>query len=88
MTPLEKAAQALKDRLCYTSGIIEGGRAGATDFRDMVRLVIAAIREPSDGMVEAAQTYLDGAKWDGASPEALVAWEIMIDAALTEGSTD
>jgi hypothetical protein len=80
MTPLERAAEAIR---AHTFGTI-GGKTAI----DIVRAVIAAISEPSDGMLEVGLAEIHRC-YEQQEPEvaADAAWQAMIDAALAEGVT-
>lgn len=80
MTPLERAARAL-----YRTDDFDPHQFGEDkvwpDLVDYVKLVLEAIREPSEGMVSAA---MDRDKL-GYDPLPGEVWQAMIDAALAEG---
>lgn len=71
MTPLERAAHAL--RIADSCDFFE---AENKDYPAMVRAVLLAIREPSEGMRDAGGRALGD--YDDI-------WQAMIDAALEEG---
>lgn len=86
MSPLERAARALKDHL--VCGTIRRG-----EYKDAVRVVLEAIREPSEVMVRAGdnagdhQTYAIVGSTDDAAfsiDGSRAVWQAMIDAALEE----
>ena len=80
---IERAARAICDRYGYDPdsddqlGFAEVGDVNWNMFEDDARAVLRAIREPSEGMVEAGGA---GGDW----PHARETWVSMIDAALGE----
>lgn len=54
MTPLQRAARAVREGIAYPHGdgtfLVEGGFRGDDFFTEVARAVLTAIREPSDGM--------------------------------------
>lgn len=96
MTPIERAARALcaLNRMDPDATIASGGfqrsvgdmppapRKQWEEFAPQVRAVIAAIREPSEEVVEAgAEAWTPGVAGDGIR----TSWNAMIDALLAEG---
>jgi hypothetical protein len=89
MTPLHRAARAL---VLKESGS-DGFDAMAPELQERaiesVKAVLQAIREPSEGMHDAAQTS-EALSWTAAPGEGLdavhwdFAWQAMIDAAIAE----
>ena len=84
MTPLERAASALQT--AWDGGEAEGLPPIAfseTEARYLARAVLQAIREPSEGMLEAGKedSGIDGYVNDFWP---IVPWQAMIDAALSE----
>lgn len=78
MTPLERAKQAVSNEVVEP---IDDWKAG-----EIVRAVLLAIREPSEGMKTAGAYQLnEGAHLDASLKDVAFAWQIMIDAALEEG---
>lgn len=76
ITIIERAARAIEDELVdhvdpYSDGLSEYGIA-----QKVVRAVFAAIREPTDAMIDATK--------HGSSASVRANWEAMIDAALAE----
>jgi hypothetical protein len=85
MTPLEKAARALAKVQSGTDEWDAYDQAFQETLIEAVRAVLQAIREPSEGMIEAA--LLRETEWDTDSIRREChanAWVTMIDAALTE----
>lgn len=87
-TPLERAAQAIRDETGaygHPAGgfMTEGGLVDEQYFRDIVRAVLTAIREPSEDMLDAYfnLTNLGGDLISATPAEAFTA---MIDAALAD----
>jgi len=84
MTPLERAARALVDN--YP---LDGGESPLAwqEVLPVARAVIVAIREPSEGMLEAAYRDLNLSREDADTPDVEItrAWRAMIDALLEEG---
>lgn len=88
MTPLERAARAL-----YRTDDFDPHQFGEDrlwpDLVDYVRLVLHAIREPSEAMLDAGSEIVRSvrqAESDFAvQDDAKSAWRSMIDAALEEG---
>lgn len=85
MTPLERAAKALEEALrepvnrMWAKPDSEGIEPG--DYLSAARAVLTAIREPSEGMVRANSDH-----WErGDDPSIAERWQVMIDAALSEG---
>ncbi len=74
MTPLERAARALEEHL--VCGTIRRG-----EYKDAVRAVLTAIREPSEAMSSA---YFDVLEGKPMAPDTV--FPAMIDAALAEGA--
>ena len=74
MTPIERAMQAVIDR------VIDAG--GTIDWRpqDVTRAAIAAIEEPSEAMIRAGEDTLSFVQTD----DARSVWRAMIKAALEE----
>lgn len=72
-TMIERVAQVL---------IARCERIGEDRLRETARVVVEAMREPTDAMAEAA--YLASA--DGEIEMSADAWAVMIDAALAEGN--
>lgn len=85
-TIIERAARAVAEKLNADAMAMPGKRA--TDA-DVVRAVLQAIREPSEGMVEAAEDTREPCESGGYYSEDLpspdIVWKAMIDAALEEG---
>lgn len=85
MTPLERAARAAQEAdgaYAHESGqwMKEGGLVTDSHWKDIVRAVLEAIREPSEGMEESAGNR-DTIGYD---PPPSAVWQAMIDAALAE----
>jgi hypothetical protein len=93
MTPLERAARAVREEAgayAHPSGgfMTEGGIVDEQHFRDIVRAVLQAIREPSEGMERAGYGNSKGDPDNAGvidNPAPIMAWQAMIDAALEEG---
>ena len=94
MTPIEKAAQAARDEFackeCSVPHIaepmymLEGGLTSERDWQDLARAVLRAIRDPSEGMLAAAELV------DHPGPgetDTVGEWQAMIDAALAEANS-
>jgi hypothetical protein len=90
MTPIQRAARALvlkESGVSDFSGLSPEAREQALE---RVKVVLEALRDPSDAMYDAAQTS-DALAWMAAPGEGLdevhwdVAWQAMIDAAIAEG---
>jgi hypothetical protein len=77
MTPIELAARALCELDGNPPGATMGGKPLWQDYLPEVRAVLTAIREPSDGMIQAAA--------DCESSIVADVYTAMIDAALSEG---
>lgn len=58
MSPLERAARAVRDEIAYPHGdgtfVVEGGFRDDAFFREVACAVLEAIREPSEAMLKAA----------------------------------
>ena len=76
MTPLERAALAIY-QVDYPGQTLPGLTDDGSWHMEVARAVLAAIREPSEGMCEAGRTAV---RDDG-----VPGWRAMIDAALEEG---
>lgn len=91
MTPLQRAAAAVRNEIAYTHGdgeyIVEGGFRSDDDFTEVARAVIAAIREPSEAMARAGGVHIVYGDEDTKQHkhEATWVWCDMIDAMLEEG---
>lgn len=95
MTPLERAARAIRDEIAFEqdeddgiSFMVEGGYRGEKFFEEIARAVVKAIREPSGAMIAAGDATDQMAGIDGPhadTPPALV-WPAMINALLKEGA--
>ena len=99
MTPIESAARALVSwELGLSDHATNQNRYGASlderyaeverrwpDKVEQARIVLAAIREPSDATVEAGSSKFRGIGTQ-TRPAVTEAWEAMIDAALAEGA--
>lgn len=86
MTPLERAARAVREQIAFEQDeddgdrfMVEGGLRGHEFFNEIARALIEAIREPSEAMIKAAWSE---ASEGGDPPEIYAA---MIDALLKEG---
>lgn len=88
MTPLERAARALCELAGNPPGATMNGKALWQDYLPEVRAVIAAIREPSQTMVNAGnrtKPYNVTGNCEGTiHPVVQRAWPAMIDAMLAE----
>lgn len=91
---IERVARAICDEIAHDHDgefVVEGGFRGDDFFADIARTVLAAMREPTNAMIEA---------WTDASPAgdvmamsdedanavcATADWQAMVDAALAEG---
>jgi len=101
MTPLERAARAVRDEIAIPHGdgtfVVEGGFREDRFFLEVARAVIAAIREPSEAVRKAMRQTIpvDGYEWEYNDPiisdgvviddEPGDCWRAMIDALLEEG---
>lgn len=87
MTPLERAARAVRDEIAHPHGngewILDEGFRDDSYFADVARAVLTAIREPSEGMNVAG--FMTMAPGDPEREDAADCWRVMIDAALAEG---
>jgi hypothetical protein len=97
VTPIERAARALKDeadrifqlKQSNEIHVFMAGKEGA-GWESLVRAVISAIREPSEGMRDAAYTVeaefrTTMGNLDRGYSEGDGIWQAMIDALLAEG---
>lgn len=61
MTPLERAARAVRDEIAYPHGdgsfVVEGGFRDDPFFQEVARAVLEAIREPSEAMIRAGEAW-------------------------------
>lgn len=95
MTPLERAARALYDRLPHVVEWDDLSQSAKDENIAVARAVLEAIREPSEGMVrEGCLADFPGGRFGEATfteahigeDDAPVIWQAMIDAALSEGA--
>ncbi|WP_121120170.1 hypothetical protein [Croceibacterium ferulae] len=77
MTPIEAAARALAKHRSGVDDFDELDKSVQETLKAEARAVLAATREPSDTMLDAAHGN-EHADWDAG-------WRAMIDAALGEG---
>lgn len=85
MTPIEKAARAMCDRLHGDREIAD--RAWAVYREDYIKDAIAAIRairEPTQQIIGTAQSAMRRDDLDPTREEIVVAWYAMIDSILSE----
>lgn len=87
MTPLERAAEALKSEMGGSrlngQWMIEGPFP-ERDFKQAVRAGLTAIREPSEAMVQAGSRALSARNVDAGLTDVHAAHYAMIDALLAE----
>jgi len=80
MTPIERAVDAVEKALV---GHVDPTSHAMSEYgiaKMIVPIVLAAIREPSDVMLDRAYNHMEA---NGCDPR--FAWEAMIDAMLEEG---
>ena len=81
MTKLEQAARAL----CIKRyGHLRGYKGREALYRDEARAVIEAIREPSEGMVDAGYDLLNERGCQPLTGDTDDVWQAMIDTLLSE----
>lgn len=80
-SPLERAARALQESRWPHCPYDEQSEQTKVNLQRHARAVLTAVREPSEGMLQAAEIATITARQDSFTDE----WTAMIDAALSEG---
>jgi hypothetical protein len=93
MTPLELASAAIIEALREQGDLMDDCGApewaqvdGAFRVEPLARAVLAAIREPSEAMIDAARNAKFPVYRDGKDHSTVPRWQAMVDAALAEGA--
>jgi hypothetical protein len=75
----------VSNAICAVSGEFIGVPLAKLVYDDMARAAIAAMREPTEAMLEALAPYCSQGPLDPGTRDATRAWDLAIDAALKDG---